>query len=106
MPDEVVVEGTFFSKNANTAMILGEARGVVIAECASRDIPVYEYSPRKVKLAVVGTGTASKQQVAHMIQRMMGLIEVPQNDAADALAIAMCHLHNSNAILGTTGKQI
>ncbi len=92
-PDEVAIEGAFFYKNAKTAMILGQARGAVLALSALRGLPVYEYSPRSVKLAVVGVGSAQKDQVAKMVMRLLGLAEQPQEDAADALAIAICHTH-------------
>jgi crossover junction endodeoxyribonuclease RuvC len=92
-PDEAAIEGAFFAKNIKTSMILGQARGAVLAACALRTLPVYEYSPRSVKQAVVGTGTAQKDQVAKMVMRLLGLREQPQGDAADALAIAICHAH-------------
>jgi crossover junction endodeoxyribonuclease RuvC len=90
-PDTVAIEGIFFCKNVKTAFILGEARGTVISTCAGAGLPVYEYAPRKVKQGVVGRGAADKSQVATMIKTLLGLAEVPQNDAADALAIAYCH---------------
>jgi len=90
-PDVVAIEGIFFCKNVKTAFILGEARGAVITTCATAGLPVYEYAPRKVKQGVVGRGGASKRQVAGMMKTLLGLGEVPQNDAADALAIAYCH---------------
>lgn len=92
-PDEAVIEGAFFAKNAKTAMILGQARGTVLAVCALRTLPVYEYSPRSIKQAVVGTGSAQKEQVARMVMRLLGIQEPPQEDAADALAAAICHAH-------------
>lgn len=87
------MEGTFFAKNAKTAMILGQARGVVLAACARAGLPVFEYSPRAVKQAVTGTGTARKEQVGRMVVRLLGLTDLPQEDAGDALAIALCHTH-------------
>jgi crossover junction endodeoxyribonuclease RuvC len=90
-PDVVAIEGIFFSKNIKTAFILGEARGAVITTCATAGLPIHEYAPRKVKQGVVGRGNADKSQVASMIKSLLGLNEVPQNDAADALAIAYCH---------------
>jgi crossover junction endodeoxyribonuclease RuvC len=92
-PDEVAIEGAFFAKNAKTAMILGQARGAVLAACAIKALPVYEYSPRSIKQAVVGVGSAQKEQVALMVMRLLGLKEQPQEDAADALAAAICHAH-------------
>lgn len=92
-PTCAAIEGAFFAKNANTAMILGQARGVAIAACARKGLGITEHSPRKVKSAVVGTGTARKDQVAKMVVRLLNLAEQPQEDAADALAIAICHYH-------------
>jgi crossover junction endodeoxyribonuclease RuvC len=92
-PDCAAIEGAFFSKNANTAMVLGQARGVAIAACAKKGLEISEHSPRKVKSALVGTGAASKDQVAKMVVRLLNLAEQPQEDAADALAIAICHYH-------------
>jgi len=92
-PDCAAIEGAFFAKNAKTAMVLGQARGVAIAACAKQALEITEHSPRKVKSAVVGTGTAQKDQVAKMVMRLLNLSEQPQEDAADALAIAICHHH-------------
>ncbi len=93
-PDAVAIEGVFFQKNIKTAVILGEARGAVIAVCSSQKLPIYEYAPRKAKQAVVGYGSATKEQVCKMVMTMLALTEVPPEDAADALSIAICHLHN------------
>ncbi len=90
-PDVVAIEGIFFCKNVKTAFILGEARGAVITACATAGRPIYEYAPRKVKQGVVGRGGADKSQVATMMKTLLGWKEMPQNDAADALAIAYCH---------------
>ncbi|MEN8255819.1 MAG: crossover junction endodeoxyribonuclease RuvC [Verrucomicrobiota bacterium] len=92
-PGCAAIEGAFFAKNANTAMVLGQARGVAIAACAKKGLEISEHSPRKVKQALVGTGTAQKDQVAKMVVRLLNLAEQPQEDAADALAIAICHYH-------------
>lgn len=99
-PDTVAIEGIFFCKNVKTAFILGEARGAVICTCASAGLPIFEYAPRKVKQGVVGRGAADKSQVATMVKNLFGLNEIPQNDAADALAIAYCH-----AVQLRTGSQ-
>ena len=100
-PAEVAVEGAFFAKNVRTAMVLGEARGAVIAACAAAALPVYEYAPRKVKQSVVGWGAADKSQVRRMVMTLLALREEPQEDAGDALAIALCHVHarSGNAAL-------
>jgi crossover junction endodeoxyribonuclease RuvC len=100
-PSVLAIEGAFFAKNAKTAMILGQARGVVLAAAARAGVPVYEYAPRDVKLALSGFGGASKEQVAKMITTMLRLKQVPQEDAADALAIALCHLHRISGIRAT-----
>jgi crossover junction endodeoxyribonuclease RuvC len=92
-PDCAGIEGAFFSKNANTAMVLGQARGAAITACARKGLEVSEHSPRKVKQALVGTGAAQKDQVARMVVRLLNLDEQPAEDAADALAIAICHYH-------------
>lgn len=94
-PTAVAVEGVFFSKNVRTAVILGQARGVVLAACALANLPVYEYSPRSVKQAVVGNGNAHKDQVGRMVGRLLSVTETLADDAADALALAICHLHQA-----------
>ncbi|MEE9367885.1 MAG: crossover junction endodeoxyribonuclease RuvC [Pontiella sp.] len=92
-PGCAAIEGAFFAKNAKTAMVLGQARGVAIAACAIRGLELTEYSPRSVKSAVVGTGAAQKDQVSKMVMSLLNLSEQPQEDAGDALAIAICHYH-------------
>lgn len=92
-PDAAAIEGIFFCKNFKTAVMLGQARGAAIAACATSGVPIYEYSPRRVKQAVVGYGSASKEQVKRMVILLLRLREEPQSDAADALAIAICHAH-------------
>ena len=94
-PAVVAVEGVFFSKNVRTAVTLGQARGVVLAVCALNEVPVYEYSPRSVKQAVVGNGNAHKDQVGTMIRRLLDIGGDLGDDAADALGLAICHLHQS-----------
>lgn len=105
-PEVVAIEGAFFAKNARTAMILGQARGAVITAAARAGVPVYEYAPRDVKLAISGFGAASKDQVARMITTLLRLKQVPQADAADALAIALCHLHRASGIQAKPIKPI
>jgi len=105
-PDAVAIEGIFFCKNVRTAMILGQARGVVLAAAAHFSIPVYEYAPRDVKMALSGFGAATKDQVARMITTLLKLRQVPQEDAADALAIALCHLHRVSGIRATAPKAL
>lgn len=99
-PDAVAIEGIFYCKNVRTAVLLGEARGVVIAVCSGLGLPVFEYEPRRMKQSLVGYGGAQKAQVGHMVMRLLGLKEMPQEDAADALGLAICHLHHQNRIAG------
>jgi len=105
-PDVVAIEGIFYCKNVRTAMILGQARGVVLAASARASVPVYEYAPREVKMALSGFGAASKDQVARMITTLLKLKQVPQEDAADALAIALCHLHRTSGIRAVESKSL
>jgi crossover junction endodeoxyribonuclease RuvC len=91
-PAEVAVERVFVSRNVDSALKLGQARGAAL--CAIPEgVPVFEYAPRAIKLAVVGSGAAEKFQVAHMIRALLALAERPGADAADALAVAVCHAH-------------
>jgi len=91
-PAEVAIERVFVSRNVDSALKLGQARGAAL--CAvPPGVPVFEYAPRAIKLAIVGTGTAEKFQVAHMVRTLLALGERPGADAADALAVAVCHAH-------------
>ncbi|TLY80435.1 MAG: crossover junction endodeoxyribonuclease RuvC [Gammaproteobacteria bacterium] len=92
-PTEVAVERVFVSRNADSALKLGQARGAALCAVPAA-VPVFEYAPRAVKLAVVGSGGAEKFQVAHMIRELLSLAERPGADAADALAVAVCHAHS------------
>jgi len=93
-PESGAVEKLFFQRNVRTALSVGQARGVVLLALAEAAIPIAEYTPLEVKQAVVGYGGADKKQVQHMVRALLGLQEIPQpDDAADALAIAICHLH-------------
>ncbi|MED5389287.1 MAG: crossover junction endodeoxyribonuclease RuvC [Pseudomonadota bacterium] len=92
-PVEVSVEKVFMARNADSALKLGQARGAAIAAVMQASLPVFEYSARQVKQAVVGKGSAEKVQVAEMVKHLLGLEKRPQEDAADALAIALCHAH-------------
>lgn len=102
-PDQIAIEGIFFCKNVKTAVILGEARGVVIATCAAAGLDIIEYAPRRVKQSIVGRGAADKSQVAFMVKNLLGLDSVPPDDAADALAIAYCHAISLRGVSGTEG---
>ena len=90
-PDVCVVEGLFFAQNLKTAIVMGEARGAALAAVAESGVAIFEIATRKVKLAIVGYGAAQKIAVAKMVQRMLGLAELPAPDAADALALALAH---------------
>lgn len=105
-PSEAAVEGIFYGKNPRTMMILCHARGVVIRACAARGIPVFEYEPRSVKQAVAGTGAAEKHQVQMMIGRLLSIREEIPEDAADALAIALTHLHKTTGVRALSPQPI
>lgn len=95
-PDELAIEAPFFGKNVQSMLKLGRAQGVAIAAALSRDIPVMEYAPRKIKQSITGNGSASKEQVAAMMQRVLNIpaADMPKHlDATDGLAAAMCHYY-------------
>ncbi len=93
-PDQLAVEEAFYSKNAKSALVMGQIRGVALLAGAQAKIPIAEYSPREVKSSIVGTGAASKTQVQYMVKNILQLKELPEpEDASDALAIALCHLN-------------
>lgn len=94
-PTEVAVEQVFFHRNAASALKLGQARGAALMAGVTRGLPLFEYSPNEVKQAVTGRGHAPKDQVQHMIKILLCLRELPASDAADALAVAICHGHTS-----------
>ena len=96
-PSAVVLESAFYRRNVRTAITLGEARGVVLAAAAESGVGVFEYSPREIKLAMVGSGAAHKSQVSYMVQRVLSLPSPPPEDAADAFAAAICHAHRLSA---------
>lgn len=98
-PDEVAIEQVFMHQNPSSALKLGHARGVAMVACASHRVPVNEYSPREVKQSVSGYGAAQKCQVKQMVVNLLMLTSSPQNDAADALAIAICHGHMRTGLL-------
>ena len=100
-PDVMSVESVIYGKNAGTMLVLGEARGAVLTAAVDADVPVYEYEPRRMKKAICGNGLAEKEQIQRMIKTLLNLPELPQNDAADALGLAVCHAH-SHSVLSTT----
>lgn len=102
-PDEIAIEAPFFGKNVQSMLKLGRAQGVAMAAGLSRDIPITEYEPKKIKMAITGNGNASKEQVAKMLQQLLGLKELPKKmDSTDGLAAAVCHFFNSGK--ATAGK--
>jgi crossover junction endodeoxyribonuclease RuvC len=99
-PDVVAVEEVFYSVNAKSALKLGQVRGVALLAAASAGLPVAEYAPLRIKSSVVGYGLAKKEQVQFMVARLLELEQLPEPpDAADALAIAICHIHTAQTLL-------
>ena len=98
-PDEIAIEAPFFGKNVQSMLKLGRAQGVAMAAGLSREIPITEYAPKKIKMAITGNGNASKEQVAKMLQGMLGLKVLPKNlDSMDGLAAAVCHFYNQGRL--------
>ena len=99
LPDELAIEAPFFGKNVQSMLKLGRAQGVAMAAALSRDIPIFEYAPLKIKMSITGNGRASKEQVADMLQRYLKIPQsamLPQLDATDGLAAALCHYFQCN----------
>ena len=99
LPDELAIEAPFFGKNVQSMLKLGRAQGVAMAAALSRDIPIFEYAPLKIKLSITGNGRASKEQVSYMLQSYLKIPKedlLPQLDATDAVAAALCHYFQSN----------
>ena len=95
-PDEIAIEAPFFGKNIQSMLKLGRAQGVAMAAGLVREIPITEYSPKKIKQSITGNGNASKEQVAKMLKSLLSIKELPKNlDATDGLAAAVCHFYNS-----------
>jgi crossover junction endodeoxyribonuclease RuvC len=103
-PDEVAVESVFVSHNANSALKLGQARGAAICAAIAAGLPVSEYAPRAVKQAMVGKGGADKQQVQHMVRVLLNHGDSLPEDAADALAVALCHQHTQQTLSRLSGR--
>ena len=98
-PDQIAIEAPFFGKNVQSMLKLGRAQGVAMAAGLSREVPITEYSPKKIKMAITGNGNASKEQVAKMLQSLLNLKELPKNlDSTDGLAAAVCHFYNSGRV--------
>lgn len=99
LPDEMAIEAPFFGKNVQSMLKLGRAQGVAIAAAISRDIPITEYEPRKIKMAITGNGAAAKEQVQEMLKRILNIPKeniLPELDATDALGAALCHFYESS----------
>lgn len=98
-PDEIAIEAPFFGKNVQSMLKLGRAQGVAMAAGLSREVPITEYLPKKIKMAITGNGNASKEQVAKMLQSLLKLKTLPKNlDSTDGLAAAVCHFYNSGKV--------
>jgi len=99
-PDELAIEAPFQGKNVQSMLKLGRAQGAAIAAALTRTIPIFEYAPRKIKLSITGSGAASKEQVAAMLQKILKIKEMPETlDATDGLAAAMCHYYQRGSII-------
>lgn len=105
-PAVMAVEGLVYVQNTQIAMTLGQVRGAVIAVAAAHGLEIYEYAPRKVKQSVTGLGAAGKDQVGNMVKAMLGLAEAPQADAADALALAICHAQSCRGVQLNPARQL
>ena len=108
LPDEMAIEAPFYGKNVQSMLKLGRAQGVAMAAALSRDVPITEYEPRKIKMAITGNGAASKEQVAAMLQRTLHIApdQMPTFlDATDALAAALCHFYESSKPVASHGTQ-
>jgi crossover junction endodeoxyribonuclease RuvC len=104
-PQELAIEQVFMARSAGSALKLGQARGAAIVACVTRDMAVSEYSARQIKQSVVGTGAADKTQVQHMVKVLLQLAAEPQEDAADALAAALCHAHTRQSMINMAGAR-
>ena len=105
-PDQLAIEQVFLARSADAAIKLGQARGAAMVACVARDMSVHEYSARQIKQAVVGTGAASKEQVQHMVKTLLKLPAAPKEDAADALAAALCHVHSSQTLISVPATSL
>lgn len=98
-PDELALEAPFFGKNVQSMLKLGRAQGVAMAAGLTRETPIFEYSPKKIKMSITGNGNASKEQVAKMLQNIFNFKKIPKNlDSTDGLAVAVCHYYNLNSV--------
>lgn len=104
-PTEVAIERVFMHRNPDSALKLGQARGAALCAVLLDDLPVSEYTPAEIKLATVGSGRADKAQIQHMVQALLKLPAAPQADAADALAVALCHIHTAQTLVHLAGAR-
>lgn len=107
LPDEMAVEAPFFGKNVQSMLKLGRAQGVAIAAALSRDVPIHEYEPRKIKMAITGNGGASKEQVQELLKRILTIPAesiLPELDATDALGAALCHFYETSRPTAATSS--
>ena len=101
-PDEMAIEKLFFNKNVTTGIPVAQARGVILLAAQERNIPIYQYTPQNIKMALTGMGKADKKQMQFMVKTVLGLKEVPKpDDAADALAVAICHSQTNLNMVGS-----
>lgn len=98
-PEEMAIERVFMHRNADSALKLGQARGAAITACATQGLKIFEYTANQVKQATVGKGHAAKEQVQHMVKVLLCLEQIPQQDAADALGVALCHGHSRQGLM-------
>ncbi len=103
-PDMFAIEQVFMAKNPDSALKLGQARGAAIVAATNTGLSIWEYSARQIKQSVVGTGAADKTQVQHMVKSILKLAATPQADAADALAVALCHAHSYDSLIKLSGQ--
>jgi crossover junction endodeoxyribonuclease RuvC len=104
-PTEIALEEIFVGRSAVSALKLGHARGAVIVACANHELPIHEYPPNQIKKALVGRGRADKEQMQHMVMSILSLKARPQKDAADALCVAVCHVHTQASLIKMAGVQ-
>ena len=103
-PDELAIEAPFYGKNVQSMLKLGRAQGVAISAALYRDLPIFEYAPRKIKMAITGEGNASKEQVAGVLSKLLHMKQIPADlDATDGLAAAVCHYYQRNLPVNTAG---
>lgn len=108
LPDEMAIEAPFFGKNVQSMLKLGRAQGVAMAAALARDVPITEYEPRKIKMAITGNGAASKEQVREMLKRILNISDedlTPQLDATDALGAALCHFYEQSKPIAAHGAK-